>query len=191
MNDVVLPGVYIGSLNEYNAGDGVYLRNTDIISNACGTIEILNAGNMKPTIQIKSISVSKEKTLHSGNVRQYRHLQIGDEVLCQITKIMMNQVNADIIFVGSNKLPKPTRGVIRREDVRLNEIDKVVMHECFRASDFVKAVVISLGDSKQYFLSTAKVELGVFIARHEGSGRFLVPISWKVCSYYNFYPSFF
>ena len=54
-----------------------------------------------------------------------------------------------------------SKGVIRKEDVSAVEIDKVVVQESFRSGDIVRASVLSLGDSKQYYLSTAAAGLGV------------------------------
>ena len=42
----------------------------------------------------------------------------------------------------------------------------------------VRAVVISLGDERLYYLSTAKNELGVVMAVSEW-GNPMVPVSWK------------
>ncbi len=53
------------------------------------------------------------------------------------------------------------------------------MHECYRPGDLVKAVVISLGDSRQYFLSTKEPEFGVIMARSQKSKQLLVAVSWK------------
>ena len=39
------------------------------------------------------------------------------------------------------------------------------MANCFRPGDVIKAEVLSLGDSRSYYLSTAKNELGVVYAR--------------------------
>ncbi|CAO1631822.1 unnamed protein product [Sympodiomycopsis kandeliae] len=55
-------------------------------------------------------------------------------------------------------------GVIRQQDVRLTETDKVKIIECFRVGDLVKAKVVSLGDSRSYYLTTASNELGVLFA---------------------------
>lgn len=50
---------------------------------------------------------------------------------------------------------------------RLTERDKVRMGECFRLGDIVKAKVLSLGDARSYYLSTAANELGVVYATSE------------------------
>lgn len=55
-------------------------------------------------------------------------------------------------------------GVIRQQDVRLTETDKVRMGECFRPGDLVRARVVSLGDARSYYLTTASNELGVVFA---------------------------
>ena len=118
-------------------------------------------------------------------------------------------------------------GVIRREDVRATEKDRVVCQEGFRVGDVVRGVVvcdvssfdlvflfffwdmvctglccsafwillfregaggrelmlmaciqISLGDQSNYYLTTAKNELGVIMAKSE-AGNTMVPISWR------------
>lgn len=53
----------------------------------------------------------------------------------------------------------------RLEDVRAAEIDKVQIASCFRPGDVVKAEVVSLGTSRDYYLSTAQNHLGVVYAK--------------------------
>ncbi len=47
---------------------------------------------------------------------------------------------------------------------------------CFR---LLRRAVLSLGDSRSYYLTTAQNELGVVHARSAASGEALVPVSWK------------
>ncbi|PGH03422.1 hypothetical protein AJ79_07388 [Helicocarpus griseus UAMH5409] len=70
------------------------------------------------------------------------------------------------------------QALLRREDVRSVEKDRVVMDEMFRVGDIVRAVVISLGDQGFYYCSTARNELGVVMGRSE-KGNVLVPVSWR------------
>ena len=49
-----------------------------------------------------------------------------------------------------------SQGIIRAQDVRVTDKDGVVMSECFRPGDIVRATVISLGDARSYYLSTAR-----------------------------------
>lgn len=54
---------------------------------------------------------------------------------------------------------------------------QVEMYNCFRPDDIILAVVMSLGDLRNYELSTAGSELGVVTAHCE-EGHPLVPASW-------------
>ena len=72
------------------------------------------------------------------------------------SKTLIGQVNrGDHVIFRS-----PLKGVIRREDVRQTEKDRVELSKCFRPSDIVMAKIISLGDQNNYLLSTAADELG-------------------------------
>ena len=82
--------------------------------------------------------------------------------------------------------------MIRREDVRQTEKDRVELSKCFRPSDIVLATIISLGDQSNYLLSTAGDALGsrslfsnylicftgVILATNKYGYR-LEPISWN------------
>lgn len=97
------------------------------------------------------------------------------------------------------------QGLIRVQDVRATEKDKVRIVESFRPGDVVRAVVvrcfpslspvvffqdtttkitadartqISLGDQSSYYLSTASNALGVVMATSE-AGNDMVPVSWR------------
>ncbi|EPQ29112.1 uncharacterized protein PFL1_03400 [Pseudozyma flocculosa PF-1] len=61
------------------------------------------------------------------------------------------------------------QGVVRSQDVRNTEKDKVRLGDCFRPGDIVRASVISLGDARSYYLSTAANNLGVIYATSSSS----------------------
>jgi exosome complex component CSL4 len=80
--------------------------------------------------------------------------------------------------------------VIRSQDVRATEKDRVKIGDCFRGGDVVKGLVvccvpqlfalmtdrrifsvqISLGDARSYYVTTARNDLGVIFATSE-AGR--------------------
>ncbi|KAJ6184241.1 hypothetical protein N7519_005542 [Penicillium mononematosum] len=70
------------------------------------------------------------------------------------------------------------QALIRKEDVRAVEKDRVVMDEMFRVGDIVRGSVISLGDQSFYYLTTARNDLGVVMARSD-AGNMMFPVSWK------------
>ena len=86
-------------------------------------------------------------------------------------------------------VPLPTgedfTGVIRVQDIRATEKDKVKVGDCFRGGDVIKGQVvgtrfilvstvasltreqISLGDARSYYITTARNDLGVIFATSE------------------------
>lgn len=54
---------------------------------------------------------------------------------------------------------------------------QVVIADCFRPGDLVRAEVVSLGTQRDYFLGTARNELGVIWARSR-AGAAMAAVSW-------------
>lgn len=108
-------------------------------------------------------------------------IDIGDTITGRVIRLSASQAFVTVLAVGDTALRagQQPSALVRKEDIRLTDTDSVVVHECFRPGDIIEARVISLGDARQYFLSTAEPECGVLWARGESSGRLLVPLSWK------------
>ncbi|ODV80381.1 5 exonuclease subunit ski4 [Suhomyces tanzawaensis NRRL Y-17324] len=80
----------------------------------------------------------------------------------------------------TNDLGENFKGIIRSQDVRSTDRDKVKIIESFKPGDIVRAIIISLGDGSNYYLSTAKNDLGVLFAKSEnGSGDLMFPVDWQ------------
>ena len=101
----------------------------------------------------------------------------GSAVICRILSTTPRFCKAAILSVNGIALKDIFRGMIRREDVRATEIDKVEMYKSYRPGDIVLAKVLSLGDAQSYLLTTAENELGVIHAKSE-AGLALIPKSW-------------
>lgn len=71
--------------------------------------------------------------------------------------------------------------VRRSQDVREQNKDDVQIVNSFRPGDFVKATVISLGDTRSYFLSTAAANLGVVHATCDGVAMVAVSEDMMEC----------
>lgn len=91
-----------------------------------------------------------------------------------------------IICIGENLLNRPLRGILRKEDVRATDIDRVEMYKNFRPNDIILAKVIPQIELNTYSLSTAENELGVVLAVARGLASTsnhipvpMVPISWS------------
>ncbi|KAF9452659.1 hypothetical protein P691DRAFT_803780 [Macrolepiota fuliginosa MF-IS2] len=101
-------------------------------------------------------------------------------VLGTVTRLSPVQALISISIVDGVPLPagEEFTGVIRTQDVRATEKDRVKIGDCFRGGDVVRGLVISLGDARSYFITTARNDLGVIFATSE-AGATLEPVSWQ------------
>lgn len=68
--------------------------------------------------------------------------QVGSVVLCRILRIRPKEASVEIIAVHDQACREPFPGVVRAQDVRSVDRDRVRMHECFRPGDIVRAQVV-------------------------------------------------
>ena len=161
----------------FNACHGCYVMEGggDIRASIVGTVllneDFVQAG--QSTYKISVLSLSSRTASETV-------IDVGDKVICRVVRLSMHQANVEIISVGDCPLEQFPKGIIRREDVSISEVEKLVMHECFRPGDIVRGVIISLGDSRQYYLSTSEDEAGVLYAKNQVTGNGMTPISQKV-----------
>ncbi|KAF8559196.1 hypothetical protein OG21DRAFT_1403144 [Imleria badia] len=101
-------------------------------------------------------------------------------VLGTVTRLSPLQAVVAISVVDGIPLPpgEEFTGVIRTQDIRATEKDKVKIADCFRGGDVVKGLVISLGDARSYYITTARNDLGVVFATSE-AGATMEPVSWQ------------
>ncbi|CAO3570997.1 unnamed protein product [Mortierella alpina] len=99
-------------------------------------------------------------------------------VTCKVVRVNPRFASVNIMVVDGKPCKDDFQGIIRVQDVRATEKDKVKIYNSFRPGDIVRAQVISLGDARSYYLSTAANELGVIFGTSVAGGS-LVPISWQ------------
>ena len=160
---IIIPGNVLGTTKENKAGVGAYSSKSEIRASIVG--KVVTEKDKSETFSSSSrprINVIPVDTRPSA--KSYV-LNVGDIVYARVIRMNYNQAYLDILCIGDFELPVPLKAVIRREDIRETEVDKVVVSEFFQAFDIVRASVISLGDSKYYFLSTAKDGLGVVLPK--------------------------
>ncbi|RDD41649.1 Exosome complex component CSL4 [Trichoplax sp. H2] len=161
----VIPGQRLGSIDQFSAGLGTYVRQRHIYASLVGYKDIISQAGQLPKIQIKTGNVSCNLPT------------IGKVVTAKVLNVNPRFCRVLIICTGTTPLKEPFKGTIRKEDIRATEKDKVDMYNCFKPGDAVLAEVISLGDPRSYYLSTAKNELGVIFAKST-AGHPMIPISW-------------
>ena len=166
---MALPGQLLGPSKSHIIGEGTHLEGSNIYASIAGPITTIpsTAKSTPPTLSIP---------------RPNRLLpEVGTLVIGKITRTNPRQASLSILALGSNGasvLKEPLPALIRQQDIRATEVDKVKVNESFRVGDVVRAAVISLGDERAYYLGTARNELGVVMAWSQG-GNAMVPVSWR------------
>jgi exosome complex component CSL4 len=166
MDQWVVPGQRLGHVDDYALGEGTYQSKNYIFSSVLGRKVTTDQQGGLPVL---SVLQNKEAALVP---------QIGNVVTGKVVRVNPRFASVLILCVGSRALQDTFNGIIRTQDVRATEVDKVEIYKSFRPGDIVRAEVISLGDSRSYFLSTAKNELGVVFATSI-SGATMIPVSWN------------
>ncbi|XP_028556186.1 exosome complex component CSL4 isoform X1 [Dendrobium catenatum] len=178
--NIATPGEILGDSSQFIAGKGTYLapNGRNIHASLTGQRRLVppppdsaeKHSLWNPSLQRLTVEVVGHKT--RGAVPEP-----GVVVIARVTRVMARMASADIMCVESKAVKEKFTGIIRQQDVRATEIDKVDMYQSFRPGDIVKAEVLSLGDARAYYLSTAKNELGV-VSAQSIAGATMVPISW-------------
>lgn len=167
------PGLLLGPSSEFTSGTGTYLHASSIYASIAGRPTIVtppikststnppsnsttNTPNTKvpstprlpgllvipdpPPFSIPSLAVSSKNTLPA----------VGSMVLCRVTRVTVRQANVAILVVGEEEqngvCADEWAGVVRREDIRGMERDKVKVQESVRVGDLLRGEVVSLID---------------------------------------------
>lgn len=164
----VCPGDRLGPTDKYTTGCGTYAREGFIYASIVGIQQTTSSSSndSQPVMQV----VGKQAAPVVP--------EPGSIVIAKVTKVSPTATNARIMCCAGQALEADFTGVIRQQDVRAHEMDKVVMYDCFRPGDVVRAKVLSLGDARSYYLTTADNSLGVVHAKSL-AGAPMVAVSWQ------------
>jgi exosome complex component CSL4 len=179
IGSTVTPGDRLGTIRQVLPGTGTYVKGGQIYASVVGTLQVENKGDAKDDGDLKLVA-----TVQPNNGKEFASnqvLAVGQVVLCRVVRIATQQAQVDILaregVVGM--LKNSHEGAIRREDVRTGANEMVQMQASFLPGDMVLCRVLSLGDSRRYYLTTAEPALGVIHAVSASSGQPMVPNSWK------------
>ncbi|KAK3308045.1 putative exosome 3 [Chaetomium strumarium] len=196
---LAIPGQLLGPASKYQPGPGTHLHESNLYSSLLGQVHITQPARAPgpakrltkitpapapaelPTISVAPVRApSSGSAATSGGSTKKREVlpEVGNVVLCRVIRITPRQAVVAILVCGDTVLDAEWQGLIRVQDVRATEKDRVKIYESFRPGDIVRAEVISLGDQANYYLSTARNELGVILATSE-AGNTMYPVNWK------------
>lgn len=191
---LAIPGQLLGHVSKYQPGPGTHIHDSNLYASLLGTIHVTQPakapGPAKRLTKITPAPAPAEPptisvtvpTRSAGSEHQQKKREVlpevGNVVLCRVIRITPRQAVVAILVCGDTVLDAEWQGLIRVQDVRATEKDRVKIYESFRPGDIVRAEVISLGDQANYYLSTARNELGVILATSE-TGNAMHPVNWK------------
>ncbi|KAG2378815.1 hypothetical protein C9374_007963 [Naegleria lovaniensis] len=197
----VVPGTRIAQTDNYLPGKGTYVRDNRIHASLVGRVFIskenivdddfersgLSSPQMKSASSLQK-EVSNLPFIHviQENKQETIVPNIGSIVIAKVIKTTKAFAKVDILCVDGKPVIKSgsaISGLLRVQDIRATEVDKVILYDCLRPGDVIKAEVISLGDSRSYYISTARNELGVVYAT-SSFGFPMIPVDWTtmVCT---------
>lgn len=154
MAQVAVPGQLLGSTDKYVPGPGTHVRASHVYASLLGTVAVAQPDKTPgPAKRLNRIVSSQAGPLPTVSVlrpgaaheKQREVLpEVGNIVLCRVTRIQPRQATVAILVVGDTVLEADWQGIIRVQDVRATEKDRVKIYESFRPGDIVRAQVVSI-----------------------------------------------
>lgn len=155
---IAIPGQLLGPASKYVAGPGTHIHEANLYSSVLGTVTVAQPekknmpGPAKRLTKIAGLPSSSSSaqqlptiSVSRAGISEKREVlpEVGNVVLCRVTRIQPRQATVAILVVGDTVLEAEWQGVIRPQDVRATEKDKVKIYESFRPGDIVRAQVVS------------------------------------------------
>ncbi|KAG5992146.1 hypothetical protein E4U54_003725, partial [Claviceps lovelessii] len=138
---VAVPGQILGPSSKYLAGPGTHMYEGNVASSLLGKVTITppakRAGPAKRLNKITAPAPEERATISVARHGRKREIlpDVNNVVLARVVRLMPKQAIVVIQQVGETVLQTEWQGVIRVQDVRATEKDKVKIHESFKPGD--------------------------------------------------------
>lgn len=186
MTTLAVPGQPLSSSETPQAsfapGPGTFLRDGTVFSSTLGQVD--RSGGLISVLGKSGAQAIPEPGAVAVGA-SLRHvpsrLPASDRIewTGTVTRINSQAATLSLLTIDDKPCRPDYQGVIRAQDVRATNKDGVKVFLAFRPADVVRAKVISLGDARSYYLSTAENRLGVLFAVSAKTGATLEPVSWE------------
>lgn len=159
------PGLLLGPSSHYSPGPGTHVYKSSIYASIAGQPTIAPPSSSPnplsgsktttaavPISAISILPIPPAPSILSPLVSNKNVLPaVGSVVLFRVTRLMPKQANVAILVVGETELAfegsgvcaDQWAGVVRKEDIRALERDKVKVQEAFRVGDLGRGEVVS------------------------------------------------
>ena len=124
------------------------------------------------------VEVLNREEIEDENMR-VRLPEVNDVVFAKCTKIREKMAQFDVLVCDGKPLKTEFSGIVRQQDVRKTEIDKVIMEESFVPGDVVRCKVLAMGEGRSLVLATNENPLGVVRAKCKRCKTTMVAMNWQ------------
>lgn len=131
---LALPGQPLGPSTKYTPGPGTHIHASSLCASLLGPISTTpssSSSSFHPTLSIQR---------PTSNVLP----EVESVVLGRVVRLTPRQATVEILVVGDAVCREGFQGIIRVQDVRATEKDRVKVGEMFRVGDVVRGVVVSV-----------------------------------------------
>lgn len=150
---MAIPGQFLGPTSKFQPGPGTHIHESNLYSSLLGVVNITQPAKAPgPAKRLNKIITTQTSTglptisvLRSAGSSDKREVlpEVGNIVLCRVIRIMPRQAVVAILICGDTVLEAEWQGLIRVQDVRATEKDRVKIYDSFRPGDIVRAEVVS------------------------------------------------
>jgi exosome complex component CSL4 len=146
---VALPGKVLGPVTKFTPGAGTHVYEGNVVSSLLGQVTVTPAAKGPgPQKRLNKITAPTSEELATISVSRHGRKReilpdVDNIVLARVLRLMPKQAIVVIQQVGDTVLQTEWQGVIRVQDVRATEKDKVKIYESFKPGDIVRAQVVS------------------------------------------------
>ncbi len=148
---LAIPGQLLGPASKFQPGPGTHIHDSNLYSSLLGLVHITQPakapGPAKRLTKITPAPAPAELptvSVSTSDKKLKREVlpEVGNTVLCRVMRIMPRQAVVAILVCGDTVLDAEWQGLIRVQDVRATEKDRVKIYESFRPGDIVRAEVV-------------------------------------------------
>ncbi|EAL64763.1 hypothetical protein DDB_G0285377 [Dictyostelium discoideum AX4] len=150
-NDIITPGQRLCKESDFISSEGTYVHKGYIYSSVLGfkhvikrNIDTTNENNVNNSNNSNEIENNKDYIVVLKEKEPSVVPEIGSIVTVQVLRINPKLASVAILCVGTKALKETFNGIIRIQDVRATEIDKVEIYKSFRPGDIVLAQIVCL-----------------------------------------------
>lgn len=146
---VAIPGTVLGPTSKFAPGPGTHVYEGNVVSSLMGNVTITAPARAPgPAKRLNKITTATTTELATVSVARHGHRRevlpdVNNIVLARVVRLMPKQAIVVIQQVADTVLQTEWQGVIRVQDVRATEKDKVKIYESFKPGDIVRAQVVS------------------------------------------------